>query len=303
MVKIGDHICYEQDFLQRRTLFKGIVCKTGNRYKQVTVFLTHQADSTQLYNSIYSYPQIVKVSDIKQTIGSYSLRELIELGNVEIGIPRIRAEIRRWAQGKWLHEYFKKCKKQKQLLAVRLPKPGSGGFEKVEFLLEGISFSNKVQPTLLVSELELGQTDVHTVRKVRDLSTFDIDRDVRILDREELLTGDNQVGRLFAVDPILQWLPKIEAKFKARIEETQVQSRALRKMVSDLFEQRNVFPSGTPKRVQTIGDKILSELLLESDLQDQLDLILKQNAEFHELVLTSLRERLTEIVEQNKDKQ
>lgn len=205
------------------------------------------------------------------------------------------AKLRHWLRGNHLQRLVRQHKKNKKLLIVtfKVSRYNHGTQSNIttehEHVIDDVRLSSRSLNVDIVSAPLTGNQNTHLSP---DVSSLNFEKDLRVADPTELLTGDNPVGRMFAVHPILQWLPKIEAKFEKNKKVAKEDSRRLKWDVDQLFAHKNVFPAGTPQRVRTLAKKILVQQTRESDLPARFDAILEELEQLYDKIHIELSAQL-----------
>lgn len=208
-----------------------------------------------------------------------------------------------WVKGNKLQKLVRQHKKKKKLLIVTFKETRNNHQTKTqvvtehEHVIDDVKLSTRRWGVSIISAPLSGEQNTYIEPFI---SSLDFERDLRVADPTELLTSDNAVGRMFAVHPILEWLPKIEKKFERNKKVAEEDSRRLKWDVKQLFAQKNVFPTAVPRRVRTLAVKILEEQTSKSDLPARLELLLEELQQLYDKTHLELSAQLRAYAAEDK---
>lgn len=112
------------------------------------------------------------------------------------------------------------------------------------------------------------------------------------LTKEELFTASNTIGRMYAKNPFLEWIPRLEEKYsliKVRFREN---SKSLQKQLGAVENHLDLVPNGTPIRVRKMIIEEVDKILEVSDLLSEIDSIIKKFDYIFEEIVRRVQERI-----------
>lgn len=208
-------------------------------------------------------------------------------------------QIEAFIKAEKLKQLIREHKRQKQLLVVNL-----APFHQVlpdEYIVRRARISHGTGLADFQRLNPIG--DNHKDNRVlsgASLADLDFSK-LRVADEVELLTSKNKIARCFAIEPILEWIPRIEEKFDERKATSRIRSVNFQRTIEQLFKQRNMFPTGIPPKIRKIAKEILKEETDKAaDLRTRVHSILEELVSLHDAVKERLTERLKEIARSKK---
>lgn len=206
-----------------------------------------------------------------------------------------------WLYSHKLKKRIGEHKKKKQLLVAKyIFNTQLTPLGQPEFIIEDVKVPSKLGNIVLsLKGSFLSDSRVALLRIDYD-NIEEFEKTIRVADHHELLTSSSSIGRAFAVDPLLEWIPRVQAKLKDNCEIINNDARFLYIDFRHLEDQERLYPTGLPKKVRDLLKRVAKEKTAECNLRAKLRAVLDEARALYNDIGETFSEELKKLIKETK---